>query len=201
MKTGRIKMKSGVVPHIFDCQKNRATLHSSKPRELFRKREQRAVIESSICGISKNELALSEQEPEQEATTSTKTIDRGIQVTLKPLMRSKAIQCTNKLFICTPQLAKKRKQPETANESPQKKKRLTAKDFSPDQEQSFSTDFSTSTEGSTVRTSESSLSGIFAEKWNAKENVEKRAIYVIEKNPKRYLGLPNHSMFIIEMLS
>ncbi|KAJ8966526.1 hypothetical protein NQ314_003479 [Rhamnusium bicolor] len=52
-----------------------------------------------------------------------------------------------------------------------------------------------------VNTSDSSLSGIFVQNWNSRNNIEQRAIYVIEKNPTLYLGIPKEFLFIIELLS
>lgn len=45
------------------------------------------------------------------------------------------------------------------------------------------------------------MSENFIQIWNTQEYVQNRAIYVIEKNPKLYLEIPENSLFIIEMLS
>lgn len=38
MKSGRIKLKSGVIPHIFECQKKRSSASNTvKPRGLAKK--------------------------------------------------------------------------------------------------------------------------------------------------------------------
>ncbi|KAJ8964841.1 hypothetical protein NQ317_018650 [Molorchus minor] len=81
MKCGRIKLKPGVVPHIFLL-----------PKEILRIthfREQKALIEELLREHSANEEILLKASKEEESPF----IDRGVQVNLKPLRRSKAIQC------------------------------------------------------------------------------------------------------------
>lgn len=94
MKCGRIKLKPGFIPHIFDCQKKRSALHTSKPRLLIQKKEQKAVVEELLRENSANEDVHLEANKEEEIKIQERTsTDRGVQVNLKPSRRSKAIQC------------------------------------------------------------------------------------------------------------
>ena len=41
---------------------------------------------------------------------------------------------------------------------------------------------------------------MFVENWNLQESVQKRAIYIIERNSKLYLGIKPQSIFIIDLI-
>lgn len=47
MKSGKIKLKPGVIPHIFECQKKRSS-SSHKPRALAKNKEQKAIIDEAL---------------------------------------------------------------------------------------------------------------------------------------------------------
>ncbi|KAJ8981026.1 hypothetical protein NQ317_007848 [Molorchus minor] len=79
MKTGKIRIKSGVVPHIFDCQDDGTVTRRSEPGETL------------IKGI-KEDVTEQESKLESVQEVSRTTVDRGIQVMLRPHTRSKLSQ-------------------------------------------------------------------------------------------------------------
>ncbi|KAJ8983278.1 hypothetical protein NQ317_010528 [Molorchus minor] len=44
MKNVPIKLKPGVIPHIFDCQKKRQTTHKTSPQKAFFRRQRRREL-------------------------------------------------------------------------------------------------------------------------------------------------------------
>uniref|UniRef100_A0A8D9BV93 THAP-type domain-containing protein n=1 Tax=Cacopsylla melanoneura TaxID=428564 RepID=A0A8D9BV93_9HEMI len=52
MGSGPIKVKSGVVPHKFDCQKSRTTAHTKGPRPLSSKRTHIRQIQDVLSNVA-----------------------------------------------------------------------------------------------------------------------------------------------------
>ncbi|KAJ8976202.1 hypothetical protein NQ317_018868 [Molorchus minor] len=201
MKCEQIKLKPGVIPHIFDCQKKRSTLHTSKPRPLTQKKEQKAMIKELLCDNLENEDNKEEESKIQERTS----IDRGVQVNLKPPRKSRAVQCAISNLHET--ACKKRKSNGTEKIDNKRQKKDKPSQFEPKQGTSMDLDLLVSTSGCTTSSSsaftisDNNSTQDFVQIWNTKDYVQKRATYLIEKDPKLYLGIPSHSLFIIEMLS
>lgn len=182
MRNVPVKLNADVVPHIFDCQKNRTVTHTVDHRSAYQKRQRQAIIEDlnqpSTSKMSRNEdLSFNIETdaknvhiiPENQVSKCSKKI----QVNMAPKMLSKETQCNRKY--CPSKL------PENTS------------DIS-----SSSSDSDTSATGSFEVTSDFSCYSetIVTEK----ENVEKRVVFVIERNPKLYLGIPAPSLFLIEMI-
>lgn len=103
MKNVPIKLKPGVMPHIFDCQKQRTVMHNKSPRKAFLKRERHRELEPStsakrICLASAagsenlNHTNIQENTGEGEFGRNDK-VDKRIQVNLRTKTISKSIQC------------------------------------------------------------------------------------------------------------
>lgn len=48
MKSGRIKIKPGVLPHIFNCQETRTTTHSFEPQKTLENGQQITMIKINL---------------------------------------------------------------------------------------------------------------------------------------------------------
>ncbi|XP_018572739.1 uncharacterized protein LOC108912063 [Anoplophora glabripennis] len=79
MKGSVIKLKPGVIPHIFECQKNRKSTEVVKVQSVILKKQNKSIIED-ILGDS--------------YTTENIHHEKCIQVNIKPYVRSKSIQCS-----------------------------------------------------------------------------------------------------------
>lgn len=184
MKNVAVKLKPGVIPHIFDCQKQRKSMHSQAPRNAFLKRERLRELEPStsakrVCSEKITATDIQEHSEESEFCRVAKA-DKRTQVNLKVKTTSKAIQCS---------ILKKPKQPKL--QMPDKLDISNSSKSSSRSSASFKISIS----------SHSDVERINSDTWNFKENVEQRTIYVIEKNPKLYIGVPIESMFIIDQIS
>lgn len=174
---------------------------------LAKKKEQKAIIDELLEDHSANENVdvdadniLQEQEEHEIQDQAERTlIHRGIQVNLKPSIRSKGIQCYINLTKITTKKRCKSEDLDNANKRQKKDENVPVFQFQEDHimESSLSTSGSTLT----FSISESNSSEDFVQIWNTQEYVQNRAVYVIEKNPKLYLGISEKSLFIIEMLS
>lgn len=110
------KLKPGVVPHIFNCQKDRKRAHTVPPRSTFLKRKRLALVEDAMITVKKeyssddelkssnDELKTTEDDIDikiEEHSLDIKDFDivlpekcdKGVQVNLKPNMESKQTQC------------------------------------------------------------------------------------------------------------
>ncbi|KAG5880497.1 hypothetical protein JTB14_010089 [Gonioctena quinquepunctata] len=66
MISGKVRLKPRVVPRFFDCQKNRITTHSSKPRSQFLQTEaQHSTVIETLLLSSKNKTSEENQEEEE----------------------------------------------------------------------------------------------------------------------------------------
>ncbi|KAG5892741.1 hypothetical protein JTB14_001112 [Gonioctena quinquepunctata] len=125
MNSGKVRLKPGVVPRFFDCQKNRITTHSSKPRSQFlQTKAQQSVIETLLLS-SKNRTSEENQEEEENEMDIRRmepiSKEIGVQAHIKAYVRSKAIQCGGEGF-STPKITKRKKS--TSNEMVPKKSRM-----------------------------------------------------------------------------
>lgn len=191
MKNVPIKLKPGVVPHIFDCQKQRQTTHKKSPRKAFIKRQRRRELEEPSTSAKRICLTAS---PEHSNETNdqedfqvcefrrTDKADKRIQVNLKVKTTSKSTQCD---------LLKKPKKAKIQTEVRSDVDSSSGNNSPSDSSESFKM----------ILSSLSDVEDVNSEIWNFKENVQQRTIYLIEKNPKLYLGLPIQSLFIIDKLS
>ncbi|XP_023016975.2 uncharacterized protein [Leptinotarsa decemlineata] len=89
MKVGKIILKPGVIPHIFDCQIDTPTAHTSKAPPFVQEKEKQILL--NTC----NEDIAESQSMSDEAGTQEKTFDVGIQVNKHVFRRSKATQTVN----------------------------------------------------------------------------------------------------------
>lgn len=182
-------MRPDVVPHIFDCQKNRTLTHSLEDRRLFLKRQRQTILEE-INEQSTSKMSRGDNDFLQRETDSTKAPDnldhstkmihcnKKIQVNIKPKMLSKETQCIRRNIL---RKLPKSKLNHSVSSTPS----------------NSSTDV-TSASGSFEVTSDSScLSEMIV---NQRESVEKRYIFIIERNPKLYLGIPPESLFIVKII-
>ncbi|XP_074038537.1 uncharacterized protein [Leptinotarsa decemlineata] len=73
MKVGKNILKPGEDPHIFDCQIDRPTAHTSKSPPFVQKKKKQILLNTCNEDISENQI-MSDQPGTQE-----KTFDVGIQ--------------------------------------------------------------------------------------------------------------------------
>uniref|UniRef100_A0AAR5QHX5 THAP-type domain-containing protein n=1 Tax=Dendroctonus ponderosae TaxID=77166 RepID=A0AAR5QHX5_DENPD len=111
---GKILLKTGVIPHIFDCQQDRKRAASAPERSLSLKRERKRLVEEAFCSDQPQEALSSDQpstnsvevEPEgehiaqvvSEIIVEVKSI--GVQVNVKPSYRSKYVMCNIQSEVC-----------------------------------------------------------------------------------------------------
>ncbi|KAG5884658.1 hypothetical protein JTB14_005402 [Gonioctena quinquepunctata] len=122
MNSGKVRLKPGVVPRFFDCQKNRVTTHSSKPQSQFLKTKAQQSVIKTLLLSSKNKTS-KENQADEENQMDIRRVEPiskeiGVQACIKVHVRSKAIQCGGKGF-SIPKMAKKGKS--TSNEIVPKK--------------------------------------------------------------------------------
>nr|XP_023029044.1 uncharacterized protein LOC111517203 [Leptinotarsa decemlineata] len=112
MKEGVIRLKPGVVPHIFDCQKSRPDFQSVKPRPLIKKRQQEMKD-------SKNKMlnVFHNQRNEIGQIEKKAVVSQGVQVNIKPPRKNASCQWEDIFF--TAESTKKRK-PTLEDEVPRK---------------------------------------------------------------------------------
>jgi len=180
MKGSKIKMKEGIVPHKFECQ-NRSTDKTSNLRPCYLKRERTKLIDTLLAeepeGSAKNEHEEPPISQDCQNTHDSNKEDKSLQVNLKLSKRSKAVQCT--LLSDKIDSAKKRKSIEPLQSSLVKK--MCFRSDSSLSSSTTSSAFSPSSSGS------SSSNSTF-NTWNS-NMIQNRAFYIIEKNPKLYLGI------------
>lgn len=194
MKKGNIRLKPKVVPRFFECQKNRITTHGPKTSSRFlQKKEQQSLINNLLLPET-SEISIENKDVEQKngMEIEPKCKDMGVQVLFKAKVRSKGVQCTSEDLPLS-KMGKKRKCPS--------RKRVPKEMWL----EGNSTD-SVSSGGSTSTFILSELSLSDSDSGNRKhinitEEIQKRTFFLIEKNPKLYLGLPSHSLFIVNMLA
>ncbi|XP_048524134.1 uncharacterized protein LOC109546422 isoform X2 [Dendroctonus ponderosae] len=58
---GKILLKTGVIPHIFDCQQDRKRAASAPERSLSLKRERKRLVEEAFCSDQPQEALSSDQ--------------------------------------------------------------------------------------------------------------------------------------------
>lgn len=101
----KIKLKEGVVPHFFECQTGRKGAHAGPSRLAFLKRLRQEIVEECTTDKKKLKVDLEANEnadmPEEEnseklsknnETTDFKSV--GAQANIRPLSKSKLIQCS-----------------------------------------------------------------------------------------------------------
>ncbi|XP_018580312.1 uncharacterized protein LOC108917967 [Anoplophora glabripennis] len=103
-----IKIRSDVVPHIFDCQKTRTAAHGTQSQEVFLRRQHQAVLEEienqpNTSKKSRNENNnISDEQYHTElirnqdhlgAKATNKGCHKKIQVNIKRSMLTKQTQC------------------------------------------------------------------------------------------------------------
>ncbi|KAG5867490.1 hypothetical protein JTB14_018599 [Gonioctena quinquepunctata] len=201
MNSGKVRLKPGVVPRFFDCQKNRITTHSSKPRSQFlQTKAQQSVIETLLLS-SKNGTSEENQEEEENEMDIRRmepiSKEIGVQAHIKAYVRSKAIQCGGEGF-STPKITKRKKS--TGNEMVPKTSRMEKV------EKPINEDISISSCGSTFTFTSSELSlsdpnNSFYLDTNRSKEIQRRTFYLIEKNQKLYLGVPSQSLFVVNLLT
>lgn len=209
---GPIKMKSGVIPHIFECQsdRKRTMIHSPRPaaakrlraeliEEVLRPKEiqentlsQEVAKESDVEGAEVNTgstSTLSTQKIER-STPNTSTSDVGIQVV--PHFRSKAIQ--TKLPVTN------------AASSPVKFNHLVSSPIKTDtSRQSFSSDCESNDSDYKVEDGDSDeeLDEVLSSEiklLNKNKIVKSRLELIMKCNTKLYLGLPEQCFYVLDLL-
>ncbi|KAG5887481.1 hypothetical protein JTB14_006967 [Gonioctena quinquepunctata] len=125
MNSGKVRLKPGVVPRFFDCQKNRITTHSSKPRSQFLQTEAQQSVIDTLLLSSKNRTSEENQEEEENEMDIRRmepiSKEIGVWAHIKAYVRSKAIQCGGEGF-STPKITKRKKS--TSNKMVPKKSRM-----------------------------------------------------------------------------
>lgn len=194
----KIKLKEGVVPRFFECQTRRKGAQASSSRSAFLKRQRQEIIEECIdqkkVKINLDAIEIAEEiadVPEEEKLAkNNNTMDFksiGVQANIRPSLKSKLIQCS---LLRPPKIVKDKhfKSPEIVEPSSS-----SSVCDSSGSSSEFIIDACSETE---LQVSQSES----LEPYNMKQNVEKRQVYVIEKNPKRYLGIPENSLLLIDII-
>lgn len=171
MKNVKIKMKPGVVPHIFDCQTQRRPAHTKDPRSVFLKRQRQRNLDEPSTSTKRTRFSSSSSENSinvsQECSENTEKgerADKCVQVNIRATTRSKYIEC-NILRVRT-----------------KGKKKQTPPKNIPTIFYSSTSNSSSDDLTSFKPTSDDSSSTENAEKeFNKKENVEKRTVYLLQK--------------------
>lgn len=207
-----IKMKSGVTPHIFQCQSDRRRTMIHSPRPAAAKRLRAEVIEEALRPKETQELPLSQkvamqsdfegvqvdtrstlssQDHERSTpNTSTGSSDVGIQVV--PHFRSKAIQ-TKFPVTSTASSPIKFKYPIPPPIETDTLRQSCSSDC-----ESSDSDFKV-TDGDNDEELDEELSREIT-LLNQKEVVNGRLELIIKRNTKLYLGLPQQSLYVLDLL-
>lgn len=191
------RMKNDVVPHNFDCQEDRKR-NVSQPESpaAVKRRRQQLVAECLDPGPSTSSALTAIQEEEAKSDPiseepSNKSI--GIQVNIKPSVRSKGTQCN----IQTPMVCQGSSplsiQKKDVALTPIKQHLFKRKPpfGSSDNSETVTSGSSSSspTKHHTTETGGSSGYENIVETENEKKIAVQRTYYIIERNPTRYLGI------------
>lgn len=214
MKNVHPRLKKGVVPRLFACQKSPTSVTVARPGAV--KRRRRLIVEEAISEHEKRpfEEATSSSVSEhvhsdalEEAETAeTLYKHKGIQVNIKPPCRSRG---TNTKVLVTTQAAVspiKIRTTETGV-SPIKinlRQRMCGP-FEEERAEVDETDTGTDSEYNDLSTtSTESYEKQFQEELaeqNLKGTMREYSLLAMEKNPKIFLGLPLESFYLIQILS
>lgn len=206
MVGGNILMKANVVPHIFDCQKDRkrASTHADRPAAV--KRVKRKIVEEAVASSSPQDIS-AETSAENISVAEVDTfIDeisskRDIGMLAKPHVRSKSIQChvvgesvalsPFKQWSC--EIATSPFKLPLSSEKFQKVCTLSITSGSTDQE--------CSEESDTLQVeSQSSDSEEEMQSERFKIMCQETTCKKLKLRPRLYMGLPNHAFYVFQLL-
>ncbi|XP_031335325.1 uncharacterized protein LOC116165155 [Photinus pyralis] len=202
-------MKKDVVPHLFACQKDRKrSFPQGGPRSAALKRIRRDLINEAMTEPSPStSTSAAEETPEAMEHQSTPLDvsceglplfkEIGIQVNIKPQYRSKYVQCNIKMSTicqsCSPiKLDSVESLPTLPGKTSRVKNSIPVK-LSSSESQSHSSQTSEYESPACISEDDSlEIETSFKEKTSLRHTVT-----IIEKNPRRYLGIPGDVFFIV----
>lgn len=206
------KMRSGVVPHIFDCQPDRKRASAQPARIAALKRVKRQLVQEAIASTSNSTQPLEEQDISnveiklitegpndeiQKKEVSTQTSTQSF-----PKVRSKGVQCK----VCTGvsvSLSPHRIVQKHMGTSPGLKNMpiLQKPDSDSDSSSYISEECSENYEDQYNSDSDSSCCEKLPETENDFQTLTlKCSIMNIEKRPRIYLGLPEYAFYTMQLL-
>lgn len=228
---GKKFLKKNVIPHKFDCQVDRNRKFSSVPRESTIKRKRKEIIKvaeqelvtarleeqgnvaDATVHLQENVADTTVHQVQENTVDFRNSIEKAIQVNLKPHYRSKSVQCQLLKDLltdsaCSPFAPKHQHSVATSPIKPIKsilrnvKRKL---DVSETSESSSDTEYCNSEYEALNSSDESGTSSeeIFISDQQSQE-MRKIALhhtsYIILQNTRRYLGVPKYCSFVIDLL-
>lgn len=206
----RKRMKKDVVPHKFECQEGRKrTVPQPEITAALKKRREQIVAECLDPGPSTSTAftAIQEEEIESDPEVSDEPLqkDIGVQVHIKPHFRSKGVQCTivtpTLSQSCSPMSIKKKDVALTPIKSHLFKRKLPFMSSESSENVTSGSSSSSPSEHHTTETGESTEYEDVAELEIKKKIAAQHTKFIIERNPRRYLGILKESIFLINELS